>query len=338
MKRAKIKRPVKSHKDKNKTGWLIFFYSVPSKPVSNRVKIWRRLSKTGAVQLKDSVYILPHNDMHYEFFQWLVSEVIGMNGDAAFLKSESVETLKDTEINELFDQQRGKDYGTIEKELEVLENITNSFKKGSRTHGEKKISERFSKLSRDFEEIRKIDFFCSDDGKLLMKRVQSLEREIHRLSGTVAEKEVVIEPRNPEDYQGKIWATRKRPFIDRMGSAWLIKEFIDRKPAFQFIDEEKVDSLDKNMIAFDVRGGEFTHVGNMCTFEVILKSFRIKDRTLNKIAEIVHELDLNDDTFSNPEAKGIEEILIGIRKTEKDDRKILEKGMAVFSMLYASKS
>ena len=85
------------------------------------------------------------------------------------------------------------------------------------------------------------------------------------------------------------------------------------------------------------RGGEFTHIGDLCTFEVLIKSFGLKDKTLRKIAEIVHDLDMKDEKYKSAEAKGLEDILIGIRKTAKDDRDALEKGMQVFEMLYMSK-
>ena len=115
------------------------------------------------------------------------------------------------------------------------------------------------------------------------------------------------------------------------------KKFIDKNAVFRFIDEKDIDSLGKGAIAFDIRGGEFTHIGEMCTFEVLVKSFNLKDKTLRKIAEIVHELDIKDGKYSNDEAKGIECLLSGIRKTAKTDAEALEKGMEVFEMLYASK-
>jgi len=55
--------------------WLLIFYSVPAHPVSGRMRIWRRLAKAGAVQLKGAVYILPANDESRELFQWIIGEV-----------------------------------------------------------------------------------------------------------------------------------------------------------------------------------------------------------------------------------------------------------------------
>ena len=123
-----------------------------------------------------------------------------------------------------------------------------------------------------------------------------------------------------------------------MASAWLIKKFIDREAVFQFIDERERENVDKDSVTVDMRGGEITHIGDLCTFEVIVKSFSIKDKVIKKIAELVHELDMRDDKYSPSEAKGIEEILLGIRKTIPNDMDALEKGISVFEMLYASKT
>lgn len=166
-----------------------------------------------------------------------------------------------------------------------------------------------------------------------------MESEIREIAGSNGKRQqAFIVPKSIRDYKGKIWVTRGNPFVDRMASAWLIKRFIDKEAVFRFMEERKMASLDENMILFDVRGGEFTHKGDMCTFEIILKSFGLKDKALRRIAESVHEIDLKDGKYRSLEARGIEEILVGIRKMSKDDAEALEKGMNVFEMLYASRT
>lgn len=321
-------------------GWLLFFYSAPSKPVSNRMKIWRKLIGAGAVQMKGAVYMLPFSDDNYEFFQWLVSEVAGMKGDAAFVRIERVETIRDSELIALFNRQRANDYKVIGKACEDIEIKLNSIRKGGKPQNIKGMSDQFAGLRKDFEEIRKIDFFSSKEGVSLSERIRRIHADIKIVSGTETKKEktVALTLKSPNDYQGKTWITRKRPFIDRMASAWLIKRFIDKNAAFDFVDEKDAETAGENAVTFDVRGGEFTHVGDMCTFEVLVRVFGLKDKALKKIAEIVHDLDMKDKKYGAVEAEGIEEILSGIRKTAKSDTETLEKGMAVFEMLYVSKT
>jgi len=320
-------------------GWLLFFYSVPSKPVSSRMKIWRRLAKAGAVQLKGAVYILPHSEEHYEFFGWLVSEVTLMRGDAVFVKVDSVETMKKSDIIDIFNQQREKDYHKVAEGVEDLERKVSSIRKGNGIQSTKRLSEAVERYLKEYEEIRKVDFFSSKEGNDLKKRIKALESGVRGISGTaVKEKETVtVAPRRIQDYQGKRWVTREKPFVDRIASAWLIKRFIDRDAEFQFMEEKEIENLDKSVVTFDVRGGEFTHIGDLCTFEVLLRTFRLQDKALKKMAEIVHDLDIKDGKYQSEESKGIEGILRGLRKTEKDDREALEKGMAVIELFYVSR-
>jgi len=326
--------------DRKGAGWLIFFYTVPSRPVSNRMKVWRRLNKAGAVQLKGAVYILPFNDEHYELLQWLVTEIAEMRGEGAFARIENIDTMKDSEVIALFNRQRADDYAIAGKALDDLERRLGSIRKGAKAQNIKEISEQFNRIRRDFDDIQRVDFFSSQEGVSLSERIRRAQAALKTLPGVNDTKETPapIAQRKAGDYQGKVWVTRKRPFIDRMASAWLIKRFIDRDAVFDFVDEMDLDKIDKGAVPFDIRGGEFTHAGDLCTFEVLIRAFGPRDKTLKRISEIVHDLDMKDEKYKATEAKGIEDILSGIRKTAKDDRDALEKGMAVFEMIYASKS
>ncbi|MDP2156330.1 MAG: chromate resistance protein [Nitrospirota bacterium] len=328
-----------SRKTKQTPQWLLFFYSVPSRPVSSRMRIWRKLAKAGAVQMKGAVYILPFNDEHYEFLQWLVSEIAGMKGEAAVVSIEKIDTMKDEEIVAFFDQQRARDYKTLQKPFDDLGRRLSSIQKGAKPQNVKSISDQFTKLQKEFGDIKRIDFFSSQEGAALGDKIKHIHADLKIVSGTETrhERPAALSLKTPADYQNKTWITRKRPFIDRMASAWLIRRFIDRDAAFDFVDEKDMDSIEKRSVTFDIRGGEFTHSGDMCTFEVIMKSFGLRDKTLKKMAEIIHDLDMKDDKFNAVEAKGMEHILEGIRRTAKNDLDALEKGMTIFEMLYASK-
>jgi hypothetical protein len=320
------------------TGWLLFFYSVPTKPSSNRLKVWRRLIKAGAAQIKGAVYALPDNEEHYELFQWLVSEVAVMKGEAAFVRVPRIETMTDGELIALFNRQREEDYRPIEEGLGELGRKTDAVRKSSGTMDFTILSDQLAKLMRGFEEVSKTDFFSSAAGKAIIKRIKAIEADIAGIAAAgVNTREAALTPRRIEDYQGKVWVTRKRPFIDRMACAWLIRKFIDQKAMFEFIDEGGGEAPGMDLVSFDMRGAEFTHVGELCTFEAMAKSFGLKDKGLAAVAEIVHELDVKDDRYKRAEARGVEEILSGVRKTARDDAEALEKGMSVFEMLYASK-
>jgi hypothetical protein len=318
--------------------WLLIFYSVPSHPVSNRMKIWRKLSKAGAVQLKGAVYILPATEEHDEFLHWLIGEVKSMGGDGAFVKSAEIQSIDENDIRQLFLNQAEQEYRGFERKLETLERKVQSIRKGAKHDEDARHADHAGKFARELEDIQRRDFFSSPVGVEMAKRMQALKTALKGLGGRGAEPTGSVTPKREADYQGRTWFTRKKPFIDRMASAWFIRRFVDAKAAFKFTSEGALSAAGGNSATFDMPGGEFTHVGDLCTFEVLVKSFAVKDKVVRKIAEIVHDLDVKDDKYGNPDATGVEEILMGIRKTVKNDSDALERGMAVFEMLYQAKT
>ncbi len=247
--------------------------------------------------------------------------------------------MKDDEIIRIFDQQREKDYLDIGMRLDEFENKLATTPKNSGAANNKKIKAELNKFAKEFQDLGKIDFFSSNTRKELEQRLKTVTATVAGLTrGESVTPTVEVDKKRTTDYQGKMWVTRKRPFIDRMASAWLIKGFIDKKAAFGFINENEIEGLDKDTVAFDMVGGQLTHVGDMCTFEVLVDAFELKGGALGVIAEIVHQLDLQDDKYRNPAAEGLREILDGIRRTVKDDHEALEKGMGIFEMLYAAQS
>lgn len=322
----------------NRYQWLLFFYSVPSKPVSNRMTVWRKLMKAGAIPLKGAVYILPCTAEHYEFLQWLVVEIKAMQGDATIISIDKVDTTSDSEIIALFNQARQDDYLAIRNDLEELTRKLDNITKGGQGQGQKWLTGQFDKIVKAFAGIEKLDFFASAEGSSLRPAIELVRNELDQLlqppekmAPTVSDQKLAA------DYRGRTWATRRAPFVDRMASAWLIRRWIDPDAVFQFIEEEEVASLPPTAIVFDVYGGEFTHSGDLCTFEVLCRAFGLKDKALKQIAETVHDLDLKDGRYQAAAASGVERILAGIRKTAPDDHAALTQGMQVFEMLYQSK-
>ena len=318
--------------------WLLIFYSVPAHPVSGRMKIWRKLAKVGAVQLKGAVYILPANDEHQELFQWIIGEVKSLGGDGSFVRTPRIETLKDAEVRSLFNAQRDAEYRELDKLLDDMDRKVQSARKGAVGGIRDRVTGPLATLRKTYDEIRSRDFFDAPSGKATVRRIRSLEALLKGLQEPEAKEHAPLARKDPKAYRRKVWVTRKRPFIDRMASAWLIRRFVDPAATFHFIDEKDADRLSTGEIAFDLQGGEFTHHGELCTFEVLVRSFGIKDKAVRKIAEIVHDLDVKDDRYGNSAGSGIEEILTGIRKTVKEDADMLEKGMAVFEMMYQSRT
>ncbi len=135
------------------------------------------------------------------------------------------------------------------------------------------------------------------------------------------------------DLRGRQWVTRRRPHVDRIASAWLIKRFIDPDATFVFADPRQ---FPKEAIPFDTPGAELSHVGDDCTFETLLKRAGLRDRRLARLAEIVHEADLRDGKFPRDEARGIDLAIRGLLAAHADDQQVLTHGLTLFEGLYAA--
>lgn len=127
------------------------------------------------------------------------------------------------------------------------------------------------------------------------------------------------------------WVTRAGVHIDRAACAWLIRRHIDPEPEFVFVDDPALVPADAT--AFDVRGVELSHHGDDCSFETILRRYELHDPVLWKLAEIVHEADIDDERFDAPEARGLDVVLRGLSMTC-DDARVLEITGPVFDGLY----
>ena len=136
---------------------------------------------------------------------------------------------------------------------------------------------------------------------------------------------------NP-DLRGRTWVTRPDVHIDRLASAWFIRRFIDPKAKFRFAAPDA--RVTKDELRFDMVGGDFTHDGDRCTLETLVRAVGLPDRGVKAIAEIVHDLDLKDGKFGRPEAPGIARMIEGLVARYANDDERLEKGFAMFDDLH----
>ena len=132
------------------------------------------------------------------------------------------------------------------------------------------------------------------------------------------------------------WITRERPKIDRIACPWLIKNFIDKDAEFIYVPKEEV--FDKasalNGIPYDIPGAEYSHYGDECTFDYIIKKHAITDPALLQIAIIVRGADT--DRFDlTPQSAGLWSISAGLSFNYKDDYELLTIGMKLYDALYS---
>ena len=302
--------------------WLFLLFNLPAKQSSGRVKVWRRLKKFGAVQLKTSTYVLPDEPAHYERFQWLAKEIVDTGGEATLVRVKDIEGMPHAAVVALFNDARVRDYDEIAEPLTRLLKDQKARKASAET-----FTSALDKLRRRFQEIREIDYFQSSRGEDLARLFQQAE------SLASPRRRPETKPRlQIEDYQGKTWITRPRPEIDRVGTAWLIIKFIDAGAKFVFAN---TPAEFPEAIPYDMFEVEFSHHGDYCTFETLIERFGIRDKAVLRIAQLIHDADVEDDKFHRVEGFGVEQIFKGWAKQGLTDQEILSKGFESFDGLYA---
>jgi hypothetical protein len=309
--------------------WLLLIHQIPPKPDYFRVKIWRRLQRVGAVAIKNSVYVLPKSDQTLEDFQWIVREIAEGGGDASLCEAGFVEGLSDGQIEALFRTARDADYAAIADEAREL--IKKHRPAAANATKRDELEPDASRLRKRLAEVAALDFFDSLGRQTAEGLVSNLEARL-RPANSVERHESV---KGLAEYRKRVWVTRKGIHIDRMGSAWLIKRFIDPDAKFKFVPARGYRP-EKGEIRFDMFDAEFTHEGDRCTFEVLIAHLVPNVGALRAVAEIVHDIDLKDGKFERSEAAGIYALITGVCTRHKDDDERLQRGSAIFDDLFES--
>jgi len=304
--------------------WLLLIVSLPTSSATARMRIWRALKALGCMALRDGAYLLPAKADREQDLQELADECIREGGSAWLMAIVPRSADEDAAYRELFD--RAEDYAELRK----------TWKEANRTLRSLEPTEILRlqrKLQREYEALRAIDYFpgeASKEGEAawtdFSNRIEGLlsPDEPHETMGGI--------PRlDPGEYQGRLWATRRRLWVDRVASAWLIRRFIDRDARFQWL--AKPSDCPKRALGFDFDGATFTHVGDRVTFETLMASFGLEDdAALVRVAAMVHLLDVGGEPV--PEAKGFEAVMAGARERLPDDDALLAEMSAVLDSMY----
>ena len=309
--------------------WLLLIHQIPPKPDYLRVKIGRRLQRVGAVPVKNSVYVLPDNEQTYEDFQWIRTEIVSAGGDASICRAEFVDGLTSDQIRRAFRDARDAEYAELSTAArELRDSLGRADRDPARGRGTRPDDE-LARLRKRFAAVAAIDFFDAPGRGLAEDALHAAEAELR--PGQNLER--VADVRAGETYRGRTWVTRAGVFVDRIASAWLIRRFIDPEATFRFVNDPA--QVAPGELRFDMFDAEFTHEGDRCTFETLVRRFALTDPALQALGEVVHDIDLKDEKFEREDAPGIERVLSGIVAAYPDDASRLERGGQLFDELFA---
>lgn len=290
------------------------------------MKTWRRLQQIGAVQTKNSVYVLPNSEQCREDFEWIRSEIVALGGEATLFAAEALDSGGD-ELIVAFQRARDTEYQTLKKDADRMLAATRGKRRLPAANREE-WRRSVRRLRDRFSVIERTDFFQARAGQDARGAISALERLAASSKETVAPDGPVMAP---AAFKGRRWVTRPRPGVDRMASAWLIRRFIDPAAAFGFVEQPADQDT-----PFDMYTGEFSHHGTSCTFETLTQRFGITDPGVARIGQIVHDLDMKERKYAPLEAPAVERMVDGLQELYSDDETLLQQGMVMFEALARS--
>jgi hypothetical protein len=290
------------------------------------MRVWRTLKSLGTAVLRDGVYLLPDRAESRAAFESQCEEVVASGGSAHVLVTPARDVKQADEFVALFD--RSADYEAL---LQEIRDARATLKQTDL----KSLGSEVTRLRREFEAIAEIDFFPG----------RAHEQTQHALNDLIGAANAILSPGEPhpavdrgiqklrlEDYRGRIWATRRRPWADRLASAWLIRRFIDPQARILWLD--KPSDCPADALGFDFDDATFTHVGDKVTMEVLIASFGLEgDKALAKLGALINYLDVGGTPVAD--AAGFERLLRGAREAIADDDALLSETSRLFDLLYA---
>jgi len=309
----------------SESAWLLLVISLPTSSATARMRVWRALKALGSMALRDGTYLLPAGEGREEALLEIADDCTREGGVAWLMGAQPRSSEDESAWRLLFD--RSADHAELRKGWKDAN-------RGLAKLGATELTRLQRRLQRDFEAVRAIDFFPGDasvetEAALteFVKRIEALlsPDEPHEATGGIARLD-------PAQYRGRTWATRRRLWVDRVASAWLIRRFID--PDAKFLWLAKPSDCPKKALGFDFDGAAFTHVGERVSFETLMASFGLEDDpALLRLAAIVHHLDVGGEPV--PEAAGFEAVMTGARERLEDDDALLAEMSSVLDSFYA---
>ena len=246
------------------TTWLMLTATLPTTQSALRVRIWRMLKTTYCASLRDGVYLLPASADCAKTFWEMDAAIREAGADSYLLELQARDAAQEERFRALFDR------SDLHVEFaQALKDARKSFQVAT----EAEIRRLLQTLDAQLQSIVRTDFFQSPEAASSTSDLRAFREEVERrlspgepASGELLRLEI-------GDHQRRTWATRTRPWVDRLATAWLVQRFVDAQPTFIWLSDTQ--TCPQDAVGYDYDGATFTQVGEHVSFEVVAASFAI---------------------------------------------------------------
>ena len=308
--------------------WSLLLITLPTQPNAVRLRLWRALKALGCAALRDGAYLLPAAQA--AALDALGDEARAHGGSAQVLAMAPRSDAQRDEILALFD--RSAAYAGWRQQAQALQDTLPGLAETEARRRQRAVADALAAVqASDFYPGGAADQAAAD----LLTLRQALDARFSR-GEPQAQAATGIALLDRSRYQGRHWATRARPWVDRLACAWLIRRFIDPAARISWlVVADGPVKTPRGALGFDYDGARFSHVGALVSFEVLLASFALTgDARLRRMAGAVHYLDAGGIPVA--EAAGLESVLAGLRELHADDDALAAAAAQVFDALYAN--
>lgn len=299
--------------------WLVTIAQLPTEDPAARMRVLRTLESLGAAVMREGAYLLPDTTASRQALEALAEYIGKSAGSAQLLQVGAASAEQDAGFVRLFD--RSARYAELVKTVESLRVGFGHSDPGA-------ISRVLAKQRREFEDIAALDFFPGEGRARAEQALQEADAAVKKLL-FAAHAQAALS--RDEKLFGRIWATRKPAWADRLACAWLIRRFVD--PEAQLVWLEKGEGAPAGAVGYGYDGAHFAASEARVSYEEMLHRLSLSgDAALAKIGGIVHSLEMRGEAV--PEAAGVQTLLQGAQRRSAGERELLAEAEKTFDLLY----
>jgi hypothetical protein len=299
--------------------WLVTVAQLPTEDPASRMRVLRTLESLGAAVVREGVYLLPDTAANRQSLDTLGQYIFKSAGSAHVLQVTAASAEQQQAFQRMFDR--------TARYIDLIKNIQ-ALRVGFGHSDPSAIASVLHKQRRELETIMALDFFPNETRSRAERTLAEGEAAVRKLMFP-GQTQTGIGP--GEKLNGRIWATRKPLWADKLACAWLIRRFVDPEGTVTWLD--KAQPVPARAIGYGFEGAHFANSESRITYEEMLAQLGLaKNPALTRIGSIVHFLEAGGTPV--PEAAGVQTLLQGAVRRSQNEDQLLGEAEKTFDLLY----